>query len=115
MDCAACHKKSEIREFARKQRLFLDGNQLEQMGDTGNTLSLLAGGGGHEGPRGSKQHIFQFSLCQLGQDMAAQHCRRASAAGPSRMDVLLFPVKKEQAAVLVYRLNGVSLLFHKLT
>ena len=74
------------------------------MGDAGDALSLLAGGGGHQGTGSGKEHVFHLSLGQQGQDMAAQHRCRAAAAGTAGVDILLFPVKEEEAAVLVYRL-----------
>ena len=70
------------------------------MADPGNGQSLLGGGGGEECAGAAEQNGFPFSGFQAVQKIAAEGDGTASAAGAPGVDILVFPVKNQGAAVL---------------
>ena len=75
--------------------------QMHQMGDAGNALPLLGGGGGHQSPGGAEKDVPQLPALHAAEKVAAQHRGRAAAARAPGVDVLALAVVEEQAAVLV--------------
>ena len=69
------------------------------MADAGNALPLKGRGGREQRPGRGKEDPFPAAGPHAAQDIAAEHRRRAAAAGGPGVHILLLPVIEQQAAV----------------
>ena len=90
------------------------GDQVYQVGDAGDALPLLGGGGGHQRAGADEQDAFQLPLLHFFQQVGAEDRRRAAAARAARVDILLAAVIDQQPAVGVIGAERIALSFAEL-
>ena len=89
--------------------------QHHRVSHAGDGLSLLAGGSAHQRARGHKDDPPHLAALQLRQEVPVQHGGAAAAAASPGVNVLLFPVEDQQAAVVISLVDQRhSLLPHQL-